>query len=122
MSFRTKRNHCSVSEVVKILFVHQNFPGQYRHVIRRLARYGQHQLLALGLNSLDSGHRLPEKIKYFQYHLERGNTKEIHPFVMETETKIIRAEGCARAAEQLMKRASYLISSVPIPVGVSPFS
>ena len=107
---------------MKILFVHQNFPGQYRHVIRRLARYGQHQLLALGLNSLDSGHRLPEKIKYFQYHLERGNTKEIHPFVMETETKIIRAEGCARAAEQLMKRASYLISSVPIPVGVSPFS
>ena len=89
---------------MKILFVHQNFPGQYRHVIRRLARYGQHQLLALGLNSLDSGHRLPEKIKYFRYHLERGNTKEIHPFVMETETKIIRAEGCARAAEQLMKR------------------
>ena len=32
---------------------------------------------------------------------ERGNTEGIHPLVMETETKIIRAEGCARAAEQL---------------------
>ena len=86
---------------MKILFVHQNFPGQYRHVIQRLAQYGQHQLLALGLNSLDSGRRLPEKIKYFRYHLERGNTKGIHPLMMETESKIIRADACARAAEQL---------------------
>ncbi|QNI96110.1 glycosyltransferase family 4 protein [Synechococcus sp. RS9902] len=89
---------------MKILFVHQNFPGQYVHVIQRLAQHGRHQLLALGINSLGSGRRVPEKIKYFQYHLERGNTNGIHPLVMETETKIIRAEGCARAAEQLKQK------------------
>jgi len=86
---------------VRLLFVHQNFPGQYVHIIERLAQQGKHQLVALGINALDRGRGLPKNLKYWRYRLDRGNTKGIHPLVMETETKIIRAEGCARAAEQL---------------------
>jgi glycosyltransferase involved in cell wall biosynthesis len=86
---------------MRILFVHQNFPGQYVHIVQRLAQQGQHQIVALGINALDANRPLPEALQYFRYPLERGNTKGIHPLVMETETKIIRAEGCARAAEQL---------------------
>ena len=86
---------------MRILFVHQNFPGQYVHIVQRLARRGQHQIVALGINALDANRPLPEALQYFRYPLERGNTEGIHPLVMETETKIIRAEGCARAAEQL---------------------
>ena len=86
---------------MRILFVHQNFPGQYVHIIRRLAQLGNHQLVALGINGLDDSRPLPESLKYFRYPIDRGNTQGIHPLVMETETKIIRAEGCARAAEQL---------------------
>jgi glycosyltransferase involved in cell wall biosynthesis len=86
---------------VRILFVHQNFPGQYVHTIQRLAQHGQHQLVALGINALDRRRGIPESLNHFRYRLDRGNTKGVHPLVMETETKIIRAEGCARAAEQL---------------------
>jgi len=86
---------------VRILFVHQNFPGQYVHIIQRLAQHGQHQLVALGINALDRARGIPESLNHFRYRLDRGNTKGVHPLVMETETKIIRAEGCARAAEQL---------------------
>jgi len=86
---------------VRILFVHQNFPGQYVHIIQRLAQHGQHQLVALGINDLDRARGIPESLNHFRYRLDRGNTKGVHPLVMETETKIIRAEGCARAAEQL---------------------
>ena len=86
---------------MRILFVHQNFPGQYVHIVQRLARAGSHQLVALGINEPDVNRPLPESLNYFRYPLERGNTQGIHPFVTETETKIIRAEGCARAAEQL---------------------
>ena len=86
---------------MRILFVHQNFPGQYIHIIKRLAQHGQHQMVALGINALDRGRGIPESLHHFRYRLDRGNTKGVHPLVMETETKMIRAEGCARAAEQL---------------------
>ncbi|MAR07360.1 MAG: glycosyl transferase family 1 [Cyanobium sp. NAT70] len=86
---------------MRILFIHQNFPGQYVHIVQRLARQGGHQLVALGINELDRNRPLPDQLNYFRYRLDRGNTPGVHPLVMETETKMIRAEGCARAAEQL---------------------
>lgn len=35
---------------MNILFVHQNFPGQFRHVAPELARLG-HRVVALGVNA-----------------------------------------------------------------------
>ena len=89
---------------MRILFVHQNFPGQYVHIIRRLAQQGQHQLVALGINHLDRSRGIPDSLNHFRYRLDRGNTEGVHPLVIETETKVIRAEGCARAAEQLKSK------------------
>ena len=89
---------------MRILFVHQNFPGQYVHIIRRLAQQGQHQLVALGINNLDRSRGIPDSLNHFRYRLDRGNTEGVHPLVIETETKVIRAEGCARAAEQLKSK------------------
>ena len=57
--------------------------------------------MALGINALDRGRGMPQNLTHVRYVLDRGNTKGVHPLVMETESKIIHAEGCARAAEQL---------------------
>ena len=100
-NLETRRNRCSFSESVRILFIHQNFPGQYVHIIRRLAQQGQHHLVALGINELDRARGIPEGLNHFRYRVDRGNTDGLHPLLMETESKIIRAEGCACAAEQL---------------------
>ena len=96
---------------MRILFIHQNFPGQYVHIVQRLARIGGHQMVALGINALDRGRPLPESLTHLRYGLKRGNTEGVHPLVMETETKVIRAEACARAAPDHEKsRFSFVFS------------
>ena len=60
--------------------------------------------MALGINPLDRSRPLPDSLYYARYGLNRGNTEGIHPLVTETESKVIRAEGCARAANKLKEK------------------
>ena len=84
---------------MKILFVHQNFPGQYRHILKWLDNQGGHQLIGLGINALSEA--LPKSVKYLRYQLARGTSDNIHPLALETEAKVIRAEACGHAAHEL---------------------
>ena len=84
---------------MKILFIHQNFPGQYVHIARALAQQGGHHLVALGLKPRSAN--CPDGVQYYQYRLSRGNAKGVHWLASETEAKVIRAEACAQAAHQL---------------------
>jgi hypothetical protein len=87
---------------MNILFVHQNFPGQYLHIINSLSHDKSIHLVGLGMNSLKGS--LPKNFSYFRYTPKRGNSKDIHPFALEVETKCIRGEACAEAAFQLKKQ------------------
>jgi len=82
---------------VNILFVHQNFPGQYKHLAPALAKRG-HRVVAVGM-----ANRTLTDIEYVQYKAKRGTTKAIHPWVVDYEAKVIRAEACAEACLELQK-------------------
>ena len=84
---------------MKILFVHQNFPGQYRHIVQALGTAGEHNLVALGINAPTE--KLPKGVQYIRYQLSRRNTNGIHSLALETESKVIRAEACGHAAHKL---------------------
>ena len=74
---------------MKILFIHQNFPGQFRYLAKALS--GQkHEVRSLSLGSQS----LPN-IPHTQYQIKRGNTTQIDPLIAEFETKIIRAKACS---------------------------
>jgi glycosyltransferase involved in cell wall biosynthesis len=87
---------------MRILFVHQNFPGQYLHILQGLARIGGHSLVALGIEKPDLA--LPEGVTSLRYRLGRGNTPGIHPLALELESKVIRGEACAAAAFDLKQK------------------
>ncbi len=87
---------------MNILFVHQSFPGQYVHIVRALAAQGNHKLVALTIHQPKQP--LPKGLTVVLYGPKRGNTDEIQPLVMETETKVIRAEACARASHRLKQQ------------------
>lgn len=87
---------------MNVLFVHQGFPGQYLHICRALAQQGNHRLVAMGMQQPRSP--LPKGVQHVIYGASRGNGQDVHPLALETETKVIRAEACATAAEQLKRQ------------------
>ena len=84
---------------MNILFVHQGFPGQYRHILRALAAQSGHRLVGLGIEELTEP--LPQGVAYFRYGLSRGNTPGVHEWLLDADSKLIRGEACAIAAAQL---------------------
>ena len=69
-----------------------------------MAQLGGHQILALGLNPWDPPKHLSGVVNYFTYSLSQGNTLGIHSLLRETESKVVRAEGVARAASLLKQK------------------
>ena len=83
---------------MNILFVHQNFPAQFKFLAPELARQG-HNVVALtlrqGVKQTISG------VKLYSYSVSRGSSENIHPWIADLETKVIRGEACLRASLEL---------------------
>jgi len=86
---------------VNILFVHQNFPGQFKHLAPALAQLN-HSVKALrqaqkGLPYATQG------VVLEKWQARRGTCLAAHPWAQDTETKLIRGEAAAVAADKLKR-------------------
>jgi len=84
---------------VHILFVHQNFPGQFKFLAPALAANPENRVLAITMKQVKV--KEWQGIKLHSWSATRGTTKGVHPWVSDFETKTIRGEACFRAAQQL---------------------
>jgi len=83
---------------MRILFIHQNFPGQFKHLAPALAARG-HEVTAFTMQKNVSAEW--QGVRLIAYQATRGTTPNVHPWVSDFETKTIRGEACFRAAVQL---------------------
>ena len=83
---------------MNILFIHQNFPGQFKFLAPALVQQG-HTVLALTLQKVQVTEW--QGVKLVPYSASRGTSPNAHPWVSDFETKTIRGEACFRAALQL---------------------
>ena len=81
-----------------ILFIHQNFPGQYRHLAPALRARGD-RVEAIGGPTAQG---LPD-IPLHRYNpMPAAGVPECHPWVSDLQTKVLRAEAVGRTLEQLL--------------------
>ncbi len=83
---------------MKILLIHQNFPGQYKHLAPALVEQG-HQVVALTCKVKQPTQW--QGVQIVPYEVKGGSTPNIHPWLSDFETKLLRATSCYRGAMSL---------------------
>lgn len=83
---------------MRILLVHQNFPGQFLRLAPVLLADPQNEVVAFTMNQYQSQ---DPRLKVVRYQGKQGSTRGIHPWVSDIETKVIRGEAAFRAALEL---------------------
>lgn len=82
---------------MQVLFVHQNFPGQYRHLAAAIAARKGTRVIGLGQNETQA---IPGVTQLRYKPPEPGKTTP-HPYLIRTENHIRTGQAAARAALQL---------------------
>jgi hypothetical protein len=85
---------------MRILLLHQNFPGQFRHVAQAWSRQPGWQVIGLGR---DTAPGMPG-VTWFQYRLHREPKKEQHPYLRQMENAVLHGQAVARALIELKRR------------------
>ena len=86
---------------MKILFIHQNFPGQFKHLAPALAKDSGHEVAAMrmGVDAVWQG------VQDFGYQV-KTKTTSTHSLLTDLHAKVLRAEALAQRALEL-KQSGY---------------
>ena len=85
---------------MRILFIHQNCPAQFKHLAPRLAADKQNEVWYI---TREGKPNLPG-VKKAEYKLAREASPSIHPYVKPYEEQILYGQGVARAAVSLKSK------------------
>ena len=84
--------------MARILFIHQNFPGQFRHLAPALAAEG-HEVVALGM--AEQAERLPG-VRYFAHQVRvPADARQQAPQLKDLYGKVLRGESAAAALHRM---------------------
>jgi glycosyltransferase involved in cell wall biosynthesis len=88
---------------MRFLFVHQNFPGQFKHVAAALANAG-HEVIAMSINNV---HEPIRGVRHLRYRVKPtppwSSAHELSASTKDWQAKIARGEAAAGAMRQLRK-------------------
>ncbi|WP_086644000.1 glycosyltransferase family 4 protein [Acetobacter sp. DsW_063] len=79
---------------MKFLFVHQNFPGQFLHLVRHLVRSGKHEVVFIS----EGNENVIGGVRRVIYRMPRTPSNQTHPGAREFDAGLTRAEAVAKAA------------------------
>ena len=74
---------------MRVLLIHQNLPGQNKHLGPALVERGD---TVVALTPKVEKHTHWQGINIISYKISRGTSKDVHPWLLDLEAKIICAE------------------------------
>ena len=83
---------------MNVLFIHQNFPAQFKALAEKIADDNAHKVSVIHLNTIQNPH---PNIEYFNYSITRKSSQDIHPWLIDLETKVIRGHEVLRLMHAL---------------------
>ena len=86
---------------MKVLFIHQNFPGQFKHLAPALVEQG-HEVVCLTLRVKEP--TTWKGVRLLPYAIKRKPAQGLHPWLVDFETKMLRGESCFVAARKLREQ------------------
>ncbi|HSD40079.1 MAG TPA: glycosyltransferase family 4 protein [Rhodocyclaceae bacterium] len=98
----------------RILLIHQNFPGQFRHLAVHLHQREDVEVIGLGRDTApglkipsapgEAGKTAPREFPWFKYKLHRQVKKEAHPYLRQMEAAVLHGQAVARALAELKRK------------------
>ncbi|MBL8486757.1 MAG: glycosyltransferase family 4 protein [Rhodocyclaceae bacterium] len=93
---------------MRTLFIHQNFPGQFRHVVQALLEDPAQEVVGLGMvdNVRAAADYAPPRLVKAGYKVQPppAEGSRIHPYLGDVDTGVRRGQAVARAILELKKR------------------
>lgn len=85
---------------MRILIVHQNFPGQFRHIAAAWAARPGYDVIGLGREGAPG---MPG-LRLFRYRLHRAPHKQQHPYLRQMESAVLHGQAMLRALLALKRK------------------
>lgn len=86
--------------MVQALFIHQNFPGQYRHLAPIIARRKGARVIGLG----ERANKCPPGPTHLRYPAPEGSGEKTHRYLRPIEAAVRRGQAVARALMTLKQK------------------
>ncbi len=85
---------------MRILIIHQNFPGQFKHIAKAWAKEPGWQVVGMGREGAPG---LPD-VPWIRYKLHRQVASSQHPYLRQMEHAVLHGQAVARALLELKKK------------------
>jgi glycosyltransferase involved in cell wall biosynthesis len=85
---------------MKVLVIHQNFPGQFRHLVQAWSARPGWDVRGIGL---DTAPGLPGFRRLIRYRLSRPLTRKQHPYLRQMESATLHGQAVARILTRLAR-------------------
>jgi glycosyltransferase involved in cell wall biosynthesis len=85
------------ANAMKILLIHQNFPGQYLHLARFLGSHPEHRVVFITQRNEGT---IPG-VEKILYQPRRAASQQVHHYLRESEAAVLNAQEVARVAMDL---------------------
>jgi glycosyltransferase involved in cell wall biosynthesis len=90
---------------MRILFVHHNFPGQYKHLAPALADSTENEVLAIGEEaSIRRVQGFHPRVRLLAYPQPQGASRQTHHYLHSTEAAIRRGQAVVRLVLELQRQ------------------